>query len=88
MEEDKRRSNISRGDTNEQVGSFWDAHDLTDFDTDVPDVEFDVTCAVPIEIELFAAIEQEERQRGVKVETLVNLWLQQELAEQGKPAAI
>ncbi|GEM_PF-6352122 len=31
---------------------------------------------------LFAALEQQARQRGVQVETLVNLWLQQGPAEQ------
>jgi hypothetical protein len=42
---------------------------------------------VPIEVELFAALEKQARQRGVQVETLVNLWLQQRLAEQGQRAA-
>jgi hypothetical protein len=49
------------------------------------DVRFQITCAVPIE--LFAALEKQARQRGVQVETLVNLLLQQRLAEQGQPAA-
>jgi hypothetical protein len=44
-------------------------------------------CAVPIEVELFAALEKQARQHGVQVETLVNLWLQQRLAEQGQQAA-
>ena len=80
-------SGISRADSNEKVGEFWDSHDFTEFDTEAPDVEFEVTCAVPIEIELFAAIEKQAHQRGVKVETLVNLWLQQKLDDQTRPTA-
>jgi hypothetical protein len=49
-------------------------------------VYFEITCAVPIEVELFAAIEKQAQKRGVQVETLVNLWLQQKLVEQAKQA--
>ena len=83
-----RLSSISQADTDEKIGEFWDTHDFTDFDNpDVPDVQFEVTCAVPIEVELLAAIEKQAHKRGVQVETLVNLWLQQKLAEQVRQAA-
>lgn len=81
-------SSISQVDSDEEIGEFWDTHDFTDFDNPAtPDVRFQITCAVPIEIELFAALEKQARQRGVQVETLVNLWLQQRLNEQGQQAA-
>jgi len=83
-----RLSSISQADTDEKIGEFWDTHDFTDFDNpDAPDVKFEITCAVPIEVELLAAIEEQARKRGVQVETLVNLWLQQSLAEQQQQAA-
>ena len=82
-----RLSSISQADTDEKVGEFWDTHDFTDFDTNAPDVEFKLVCSVPIERELYAALEEQARQRGVQIETLVNLWLQQKLAEQGQQAA-
>ena len=83
-----RLSSISRADTAEKIGEFWDTHDFTDFDNpDAPDVEFEVTCAVPIEVELLTAIEKQAHKRGVRVETLVNLWLEQKLAEQAGQAA-
>lgn len=83
-----RLSSISQADTDERIGEFWDTHDFTDFDSpDAPDVKFEITCAVPIEVELLAAIEDQARKRGVRVETLVNLWLQQRLAEQQQQAA-
>ena len=76
-------SSISQADTLEKMGEFWDSHDFTDFDTPAtPDVALQIACAVPIEVELLSAVEQQARLRGVQVETLINLWLQQKLAEQ------
>ena len=76
-------SSISQADTDEGMGEFWDTHDFTDFDNpELPDVKFAIACAVPIEVELFTALEKQARQRGVQVETLANLWLQQKLIEQ------
>ncbi len=75
-------SNISIADTDEKVGGFLDSHDFTEFDNpDAPDIEFEITRAVIIEAELFTAIEKQTHERGIQVETLVNLWLQQKLAE-------
>jgi CopG antitoxin of type II toxin-antitoxin system len=80
--EENRLSTISKADSDEKIGEFWDSHDFTEFDTDAPDVHFEITCAVPVEIELFSEIEKQAHKRGVKVETLVNLWLQQKVAEE------
>lgn len=79
---ENRQSSISKANTEEAIGEFWDTHDFTDFDTDTPDVEYIVSFSVPLEVELLSAIEKEARKHGVRVETLVNLWLQQKLAEQ------
>ena len=83
MDENKT-SSISKADTLEKIGEFWDTHDFTDFDTDAPDVEFKISCAIPIELDLLSSVEKQARQRGIKVETLVNLWLQQKISEQTK----
>jgi len=73
-------STISKAGTDEAIGAFWDEHDFIEFDDpNAPDVEFEFTCAVPIERELFAAIERQAQKRGVMIETLVNLWLQEKL---------
>lgn len=39
-----RLSSISQADTLEKIGEFWDHHDFTEFDTDAPDVEFEIVC--------------------------------------------
>lgn len=76
-----RRSSVSKAKSLEGVGEYWDSHDLTDADVGGPDVDLEVACAVPIEEELYSSLEEEAGTRGVRVETLVNLWLQQKLAE-------
>lgn len=80
-------SSLSKANSDEKIGEFWDTHDFTEFDTDAPDAKFEVTCAVPIEVELFAALEKQAQRHGVTVETLINLWLQQKLADQLNQAA-
>ncbi len=85
--DESKLSSISKADTLEKMGEFWDTHDFTDFDTNAPDVEFKISCAVPVEPDLFSLVEKQARLRGVNVETLVNLWLQQKLAEQTQPVA-
>jgi hypothetical protein len=82
-----KRSSISNVASLEEMGAFWDTHDFTDYDTDAPDVTFTIARAIQIEAELLAALEQQARLRGVSVETLVNLWLQQKLSEEVRPAA-
>lgn len=82
MDENKS-SSISKASTDEEIGKFWNAHDFTDFDDpNLADVDFEFSCAVPIEADLFSALEGQARKHGVRVETLVNLWLQQKLLEQ------
>jgi CopG antitoxin of type II toxin-antitoxin system len=80
--EENRLSSISRADSDEKIGEFWDSHDFTELDTDAPDVEFEVVSTVPVQLELLNEIERQAAMRGVNVETLVNQWLQQKLDEE------
>ncbi len=87
MDENKR-SAVSQAASLEQMGDFWDTHDFTDFDTDAPDVALTISHTVQIEADLLADIERQARLRGVSLETLVNLWLQQKLAEEAPATAV
>jgi len=80
-------SSISQATTLEEMGAFWDSHDFTEYDTDAPDVAFTIARAVQIEAELFVALAQQAHVHGVSVETLINLWLQQKLADAVRPIA-
>ncbi|MBW2076778.1 MAG: hypothetical protein JRI71_04380 [Deltaproteobacteria bacterium] len=81
MDGDKK-SSISKADSLEKMGEFWDKHDFTDYDTNAPDVDFEISCAVPIDLDLLSSLEKQAQLRGIKVETLINLWLQQKISEQ------
>jgi hypothetical protein len=75
-------SSISKANTLEEMGHFWDEHDFAEYDDpDVPDVEFEVTLSVAIDPDLLVGVEKQARLRGVTLETLVNLWLQQKILE-------
>lgn len=76
------KSSISKAASPEKMGEFWDKHDFSEFDDpNAPDAEFHVTVAIPIEPDLLSDIEELARRRGVKVETLVNLWLKEKVVE-------
>ncbi|MGC8856514.1 MAG: CopG family antitoxin [Anaerolineae bacterium] len=76
------KSSISKSSSLEKMGEFWDTHDFTEFDDiHAPDVEFHVTVAIPVEPDLLSDIEILAHQRGISVETLVNLWLKEKLIE-------
>jgi predicted DNA binding CopG/RHH family protein len=79
---ENRLSSISKSDSNEKVGEFWDSHDFTEFDTAAPDADFEIVFTVPVHLELLTEIEKQAAKRGVNVETLVNQWLQQKLDEE------
>lgn len=84
---ERKLSSISKADSLEKMGEFWDTHDFTEFDGGGPDIEFEFACAVPIESELYTSVEKLARSRGVRIETLVNLWLQQRLMQEAQAQA-
>lgn len=64
------------------MGEFWDNHDFTEFDANAPDVAFVITPTIPVSFELLNETEKQAAKRGLKVDELVNLWLQQKLNEE------
>lgn len=76
------KSSVSKANSLEKMGEFWDKHDFTEFDDpNAPDAEFRVTVAIPVEPDLLSDIEELAHRRGINVETLVNLWLKEKLVE-------
>ena len=51
-----RVSSISKADTLEKMGEFWETHALTDFDTDTPDVEFSISSHIAIDPDLLKVL--------------------------------
>ena len=76
------KSSVSKANSPEKMGEFWDKQDFTECDDpNAPDVELHVSVAIPIEPDLLSDIEELAHQRGIKVETLVNLWLKEKVVE-------
>ena len=81
------KSSISQAQSYQEIGEFWDTHDVTDYWEDTEPVEFEVDiqsevryCA--LERTLAGQVSQLARQKGVSVETLVNLWIQERVKEE------
>lgn len=78
-----RLSSISKADSFEAIGEFWDTHSSADDWDQGYEVEFEVTIprrrGINIEADLFARIAAKARRRGISAETLVNLWLAERL---------
>jgi hypothetical protein len=78
---ESKASSISNATTLDDMGAFWDTHDFTEHDTAEPDVVVTFRRTIAIEAQLWDAIAHEAQLRGVTIETLVNLWLQQKLTD-------
>jgi len=87
----KRKSSISKARNYEEIAEFWDTHDLTDYWDQLEPVEFEVDIQseviyYAIDRELSAKIQYIAKKHGISADTLINLWLQDELQEdQTKP---
>ena len=78
----ENKSSISQATSYEAIGEFWDKHDFTDYDDpEQPDVNFVIQDSVRIEAGLLANLERLAVSRGISVETLVNLWLQEKVQQ-------
>jgi len=83
----KSRSSISKARSYQEIGEFWDTHDLSDYWDQITPVEFEVdiqseTTYYPVEKALSEKIHVIAKQRGVSPETLLNLWLQEKVGEE------
>lgn len=88
----ENKSTISQAQSYQEIGEFWDAHDVADYWSETEPVEFEVDiqsevryCA--LERLLAEQVREIARQRGVSVETLVNLWVQEKVKEELTVAA-
>lgn len=66
----------------EEASEFWDTHSVADYPSHSVDLEFveGQTMLVPIDNSLLTQLEDRAKTRGISVETLVNLWIQEKLA--------
>jgi len=86
------RSSISQAQSYEEMGKFWDTHDLTDYWDQTEPAEFEVdirseTTYFAVDSTLSAKLVEIAQERGVSAETLLNLWVQEKLQER-PPASL
>lgn len=83
----KIKSSISKALTYEEIGEYWDKHDLAEHWEETKPVEFEVDIQSEItyyavDNKLSAKVKALARRRGISPDTLLNLWLQEKLQEQ------
>lgn len=73
----------------EEASDFWDTHDSGDYEEYMRPINEELEVAeilsqaVPLEHSLLQELKTAARQRGVSLETLVNLWLKEMLLAKG-----
>ena len=78
------KSSISQGRSYQEIGEYWDNHDLSDVWEETQPADFTIsghakTIYYPVESGLSQKLREAAQQRGVSAETLVNLWLQEKV---------
>jgi hypothetical protein len=81
------KSSISQGQSYQEIGEYWDNHDLGEVWEQTQTTEFVVaghsrTTYYPVESTLSQKLHELAQQRGVSAETLVNLWLQEKITQE------
>jgi len=84
----KSKSSISKAQSYKEIGEFWDTHDLAEYweQTEPVEFELDVQSEVayyPLDATLSSKVRSVAKQRGVSPETLLNLWVQEKLQQEG-----
>ncbi len=80
----KDKSSISKSNSYESLGQFWDSHDLTDFNIQTRKVNFNVDVKndkvyCVLDKKISQQLENLADKRGVSPDILVNLFLQEKL---------
>jgi CopG antitoxin of type II toxin-antitoxin system len=81
------RSSISGARSYQEIGEFWDTHDLGEYWEQTDPAEFDVDIRslatyFPVETDLATRLRSIAERRGISAETLLNLWVQEKAAEE------
>lgn len=81
------KSAISEARSDEEIGEFWDHHDLGEHWAATQPAEFTVEIGsqstyFAVEPTLSARLRVSAAKRGVSAETLLNLWLQERVTQE------
>ncbi|MGE5342493.1 MAG: CopG family antitoxin [Candidatus Omnitrophota bacterium] len=81
------KTSISNAGSYQEIGEFWDEHDLIDFWDKTKPAEFDVDIQFekryyPLDRDIASEVTKIAQIRGIAVETLLNLWIKEKITEQ------
>jgi len=82
------KSSLSKGRSYEEIGEYWDGHDLGEVWDRTEPAEFEVDLKsvkhyYSVERALSNEVTRIAREQGVSPETLVNLWIQEKVGSSG-----
>jgi len=85
----KNKTSISKKSSYQEIGEFWDTHDLSDFWKQTKPAKFEVDIQTqriyyPIDSKLSDNILELARKRGISPETLINLWISERIRQEEK----
>lgn len=83
----ENKSSVSKASSYQEIGEYWDAHDLGEVWDKTEEVKFEVDLEsdvfyYAVENSLSSKLHIIAEKRGVSAETLVNLWLQEKLNQE------
>jgi hypothetical protein len=83
--ENENHSSVSKAQTLEEIGDFWDEHSLADFWDRTHEVGFEVRARrqrrVTPEPDAYQRIQEQASARGIAADTLVKIWLVERLRQ-------
>ena len=86
--EERQLSSISKASSYEEMGEFWDTHDLADYLDQTHEVDFKVRKPVRHKIALnpkeYERAKSAAKQQGVTIEVIVRGWLEERLVRNGR----
>ena len=80
----ENKSSISKADSYQKIGEYWDNQDVSEIWDDTEEVEFEVDLQsdvyyYAVETSLSSQLHKIAEEKGVSAETLLNLWLQEKV---------
>ena len=86
---DEGKTSISKASSYEEIGEFWDTHDLDEYWDKTHPVDFDIVEDIHpgkiyyhIETELSDKIRAIAKRKGISGTTLLNSWVREKLREE------
>lgn len=87
----ENKSSLSGSHSYEQLSEYWDTHSLADHWDETHPVEFQLdlhssALYFPVDRELVLKLRAFAASHGISTETLLNLWLQERVADETRKA--